>query len=366
MRRHSDSASIPERRALPRAANAADSFVPDLCDGPAVLTIIIIAELLALVLTLGPGHGFDEFWPVLGFTSMFVQWVALLSAGALCLMRRHLARLGPVAGGLAAFALLQAVALAVIGATRWATFHGPLAGLGAAAPIPPPPLWRDVLLCALISAAALRYFYVQHQARRRLEAQNRATVEALQARIRPHFLFNSLNTIAALVGRHSAPAEEAVLDLAELYRATLSGAEDLVPLAEELALCRQYLGIEQLRLGERLRVDWQLEQLPPSARIPPLSLQPLVENAVYYGIEPRAEGGSLLISGERTGERLLLRVRNPLPLQRGRRTGAGTRIALDNVRARLHAHFGDQGRLLVEETPDSYEARIEMPLRVAA
>src|SRR5690606_31316183 len=148
---------------------------------------------------------------------------------------------------------------------------------------------RSLGVAGIVAAVALRYLYMQHEWKRRLESESAARIEALQARIRPHFLFNSLNTIAAMIEAAPKAAEAAVEDLADLFRAALAANSRLVPLCDELALARGYLALEHLRLGERLQVEWDVDTLPVDALVPPLTLQPLLENAVYHGIEPRVE-----------------------------------------------------------------------------
>ena len=150
----------------------------------------------------------------------------------------------------------------------------------------------------MVTALALRYFYVTHEWRHNVELQAKARVHALQARIRPHFLFNSMNTIAALTRSNPARAEEAVQDLADLFRANLNEKRNQISLAEEIDVARTYQRMEQLRLGDRLHVDWKIDSLPTDALVPGLTLQPLLENAIYHGVEPRPDGGVVTVTGE--------------------------------------------------------------------
>src|SRR5690348_11150923 len=148
---------------------------------------------------------------------------------------------------------------------------------------------RNLVICAIVSALVLRYFYVLHQWKSNVRREAGARFEILQARIRPHFLFNSMNTIAALIRGRPEIAERAVVDLSDLFRVSLADAAAPVPLSEEVAVAKQYAGIESLRLGDRLKLEWWLDSVPAEARLPRLTLQPLIENAIYHGIEPRAE-----------------------------------------------------------------------------
>jgi two-component system sensor histidine kinase AlgZ len=180
--------------------------------------------------------------------------------------------------------------------------------------------------------------------------QARARVESLQARIRPHFLYNSMNTIAALTRSDAALAEEAVTDLADLFRANLSEQRGSITLKEELEVARIYQRIEQLRLGDRLTVRWLVTELPMRALVPSLMMQPLLENAIYHGVEPRREGGVVEVSGRVAGEMIELTVSNPLP-DAGHIGHAGNGIALDNIRERLQLLYA--GRASVDAGPNN-------------
>jgi two-component system sensor histidine kinase AlgZ len=214
-------------------------------------------------------------------------------------------------------------------------------------------------MAGLVAAAALRYAYVAAQWRQGVAASARAQFDALQARIRPHFLFNSMNTIAALIRSRPADAETAVEDLSDLFRAALRDDRGTSTLVEELELAQRYLAIEQLRLGTRLRVVAELPDLP-HLETPLLLLQPLVENAVIHGIECLPSGGTLTLRATRGAGTVTIEVHNPRPTER--RPSRGTGTALDNVRRRLAYHFGDRARMEVDEGSDYYAVRIQLPL----
>jgi two-component system sensor histidine kinase AlgZ len=201
---------------------------------------------------------------------------------------------------------------------------------------------------------------VQHQWRRNVQAEARARLQALQSRIRPHFLFNSMNTIAGLTRERPELAEEVVEDLADLFRAGLADSRQRVGLGEEIEMARRYLRIEALRLGDRLRVDWRIGDLPLDLPVPPLILQPLLENAVYHGIEPRAEGGEIRVEGRREGGAVVFVLRNPVHGAAPRRR-EGHRMALENIRQRLALAYGDEGALTVRSTDGVFEVRIRLP-----
>src|SRR5690606_2309540 len=192
-----------------------------------------------------------------------------------------------------------------------------------------------LLLAAIFGGIVLRYFYIQQQLLTQEEAELTARIQALQSRIRPHFLFNSMNSIVSLIGSDPDRAERVVMDLSDLFRASLA-APGQVPLSQELNLCRQYIHIEQLRLGDRLNLQWQVGEFPEDCSIPSLLLQPVIENAIYHGIQPRSEGGTVEISVNARHNRMHITVRNPLP-RPADVAKPGDRIALANTRRRLQA-----------------------------
>ena len=190
-------------------------------------------------------------------------------------------------------------------------------------------------------------------------------LQALQARIRPHFLFNSINSVLSLVRTDPRRAEEALHDMADLFRVTMRDNRDLAPLVDEVELCRQYLELEKLRLGERLVVDWNVKSMPLDALAPPLMLQPLVENAVYHGIEPSSSPGTLSINIFLSRAEIHAILRNPYRA-RGPRHQTGNRMALDNIRERLALHFDAEASLESRVLPDAYEVHIRLPYRTLA
>jgi two-component system sensor histidine kinase AlgZ len=224
-----------------------------------------------------------------------------------------------------------------------------------------PFLLRNEGICVIVTAMLLRYFFVTHQWQKHVRAEARSRIEALQARIRPHFLFNSLNTIAALTRSDPARAEEAVEDLADLFRATLRDSHSPLRLKEELELTRIYQRIEALRLGERLQVSWEVTELPMRAFVPGLTIQPLLENAIYHGIEPLEHGGTVVVSGGVADGEIEISVTNPVEANRPASERAGNRLALDNIRQRLELAYGAHGSLAVEQRPDRYRVTVRFP-----
>ena len=221
----------------------------------------------------------------------------------------------------------------------------------------PSALERYWALVALTTSALLAYFHLRERALS--PALSEARLQALQARIRPHFLFNSINAVLSLIRQEPKRAEAALEDMADLFRVLMADNRELTPLVREIELCRQYLGIEQLRLGERLQVDWQIDAFPRDALVPPLVLQPLLENAVYHGIEPRSEPGTISIHVYALRDELHAVLRNPY--REANDHHAGNRMALANIRERLALHFDAEARLSVKASDDAYEVRIVMP-----
>ena len=332
-----------------------DLFLPDLCQIRSVFVLVMSGELLAFVLVLvAPGA---DAWQTLALASLFVQWVVLCSAAVLCSLRPLLAGMTDAVAGTLSYGLILLITGVVALLGHW--LLEPVAADGERMAF----VLRSLAVAAIVALVVLRYLYVVHAWHRRLESEAQARIDALQARIQPHFLFNSLNTIASMIPTAPAVAEAAVEDLADLFRASLAGDERLVPLGEELQLARGYLHMERLRLGERLQADWRVEALPADALIPPLTLQPLLENAVYYGIEPRLDGGRIEIDGERKGDRLRLRIRNPRPQQAGGPRRAGHGMAQANIRERLALAFGKAASLTLRESGEDYQVELLLPYR---
>jgi two-component system, LytTR family, sensor histidine kinase AlgZ len=230
------------------------------------------------------------------------------------------------------------------------------------------PLPGSVLIVWLVwgvVAAALLLAYFDLRARALSPAITEARLQALQARIRPHFLFNSINAVLSLVRSEPERAEIALQDMADLFRVLMRDNRELAPLADELELCRQYLELEQLRLGERLTVDWNLKSMPGDALVPPLVLQPLLENAVYHGIEPSSEPGTVSINVFLTRGEVHMILRNPYRKDGGRHH-SGNKMALGNVRERLALHFDAEASLESRVARDGYEVHIRLPYRTAA
>jgi len=327
-------------------------FLPNFCGMQMVFVVVIIAELAAIVISLAPlNTPMTERWAHLGLISLFVQWCALASCAALCLLRRYLCRMTNVQVSLFSYFVILLVITLVSEGAFWLVHHQ---GVHETA-------WhwkflaRNLLIGLIITGPILRYFYVQHQWRRNIRAESESRLQALQSRIRPHFLFNSMNTIVSLTRNQPEQAEQVVENLADLFRASLSDARQRVTLSEEFDLCQRYLEIEKLRLGDRLTVKWQTDALPQDAQLPSLLIQPLIENAIYHGIEPRTEGGTIEVEGHLADNQIQIDIRNPLQPQ------AGNRLAQDNIRERLLACYEKPSRLEIDESNQRYQVRLIFP-----
>jgi len=332
--------------------------LPEFCDFRVVFAVMVLAQLVACVVSLtSPGRTVGT-WRGFALTSLYVQWVAVASIGLLCVLRDWLGRAGVARGLALAWVMVMLVAAAGTAAAWWLDRRFAL-GLGSGYALHRLQL-EAMGVSALVAAAALRYLYIQAEWQREVRAQAESRVRALQARIRPHFLFNSMNTIASLIPLRPEEAELAVEDLADLFRGALGERQD-TDLATELDLVRRYFHIEQLRLGERLRLDWRIDEVPGDARVPPLLLQPLVENAIYHGIQPRTEGGTVTVSGGLDRDRVWITIENPLPGVEQPVRGGGNQMAQQNIEQRLRYFYKGRGRLEINRQPDSYRVTLGFP-----
>ena len=347
------------------SARAGETWLPDLCRLPRLATMFGVAELAVLVLALAPDGG--AHWNPQRFVSAsgFALWLALTIAVLLCVARRQISRLPIALGSLVAVA--AAALIAMLGA---ALLHELDRSLGYGL-IPSSVRLADfafgsAAIAALITAVVLRYLFVIDGWQAQVRASARAEADALQARIKPHFLFNSMNTIASLVRVDPVVAERAVLDLSDLFRAALGAGESDSCLREEVELAERYLAIEALRLGPRLQVKWRrVEPLPWTLVLPRLMLQPLLENAVVHGIAPLPEGGCVEIDIGVFGETLQIIVYNPArPPDPDGSTGA--RHAQRSIGHRLAFAFGPRARMTSHWQDGYYRCELSIPVDAQA
>ena len=337
----------------PALRTPAPSTLDALWRPTALMAVILAGEALALILALAPADNGD--WLVrFGLASLGIQWIALGTLCVLYLTRRLLARL-PVqwvawtclATLLGMTVLVSAAAWGVIGLTSGIE-HGRTAFMA-----------RMLGLALVVGLLALLTYQNYWRARQLAVRAKQLELEALQARIRPHFLFNTLNTGAALVHARPADAERLLLDLADLFRCALRGPQQ-IPLSEELALTRRYLEIEALRFGDRLRLGWDLPETMPEVLVPSLSIQPLAENAIRHGIERRPDGGAVDVAVRLFGDRVEITVANDMPGTTG--GGGGHAVGLASARERVHALTDGRGRVESRVEAGRYIATMTLPL----
>lgn len=344
-------------------------FLPNLCGTQALFLLVLVAELLALLLTIAD-HGLDHFnWDSLALVSVQLQWIVIFSALGLCRLRHWLGNLSQLQAGAISYGLVLAITLVLCLLGQWLLYvvsglifltdhHFQLDGWQ---------LLDNLAIAAIVGGVMLRYLYLQQQLHNQRDAEMQARIQALQSRIRPHFLFNSMNSIASLISSAPDTAERVVEDLSELFRASLA-EPSVIPLERELALCKHYLDIEQLRLSSRLVVDWQIESYDPQLKIPSLMLQPLVENAIFHGIEPLPQGGTITVKVSQNDKLLRIVITNPYPLRKksapSEPNGRHNSMALDNIRRRLTAHYGSGARLSSSAENGLFTTYIFCPLMV--
>ena len=320
--------------------------LPNFCNlGVMLRSLVVVNLLLAAGAVLHAPDVASIGTSFMGLAA-FGEPILLLSLAALCAARPFLHGLG-YARSIAAVAAFEAV-------LAWAVGHV-LARVLPAGPALP---WPQLALLALF-ATGFTLAYFDLRARALSPAIAEARIQALQARIRPHFLYNSINAVLSLIRSEPRRAERALEDLADLFRVLMADNRTLAPIGNEVELVRQYLALESLRLGERLRVRWNLDAMRTDALVPPLLLQPLVENAVYHGIEPSESGGEIEIDVQVAEGQLLMSLSNPYP--GGGRHSAGNKMALVNIRERLQLHFDAEATMRSEVKDGMYKVTIRMP-----
>ena len=343
-----------------KRSNNQSVFLPDLCTIRLVFAVIIISQLFAFVLVINPNRNLSINWLQLSLVSLFIQWCALTSCAVLCVLRNSLGRFTDGFAGFLSYMIILIIIYIISELTYFALAL---------------PAWEyinqsrlsflmhNLFIGAVISGPVLRYFYIQHQWELKVTAESRARFAALQARIHPHFLFNSLNTIASLTRTNPELAETAVENLSDLFRISLRDNEKPHTIMEECRLCRRYIDIESLRLGERMKINWNIDAIPDDALIPPLTLQPLLENAIYHGIEPLAEGGTIEVKGDFEQNKLLKKtisivISNPLPANNKQH---GNQMALDNIKQRIQSFYHNKAVLETQVTDDCFTVSLQFP-----
>lgn len=326
--------------------NRLSARLPDFRNLGVCLRILVLVNVMAFIAAMLQSSSLTEGMDNLTELSAFLQPVLLLSLLLLYGGSRVLARM-PYWAGITTIVLVE---LALANAAHMVAVN--MFELASAMP-----LIRTLFITLVITGVVLYYFHLRYRALS--PAIIEARLQALQARIRPHFLFNSINAVLSLMRSQPKKAETALEDMADLFRVLMADNRDLVPLAQELALCRQYLALEKLRLDERLNVIWQIDNMPPDALIPPLVLQPLLENAVYHGIEPLPDGGDIHINIYSNRDQVHLILTNPYHPLKDRTSG--NKMALTNIQERLALHFDAEASMNTAVNNDRYEVHIAIP-----
>ena len=329
--------------------NRLPDALPDFRNMGIILRIVLLVNGMALSAAIAQATSWLDIVQCMLAISALLQPALLSSLLLLYVFNSLFARLPYWKG--AAIVLLLAVMVTLAVYHLGGGLYAPLIGYGYFH------LWRYALSSAAVAALLLAYFRLRAHALS--PALHKARLQALQARIRPHFLFNSINAVLGIVRADPKRAETALEDMADLFRMAMAHDGALVSARQEMTLARQYLELEKLRLGERLKVNWHTEDMPEDALLPPLMLQPLLENAVYHGIEPLTEGGTIDIRLYRSGNEIHLEMYNPRQEQGGHHVGH--KMALTNIRERLALQFDLEARYTVEMGKDFYRVNIMLP-----
>lgn len=329
-------------------------YPPSFCRLRLLLAVVAVTQISVLLIGVGGLAESGLLW--LGVVSLYAQGLALISVAGVCISRAWLGRLTARGAWLGSWVVAVLVALAF---SYTAGIVGTVLQLGPGREGFAMFVLQSVMAVALVSVALFRYMFVRALWRAQLLAESEARVQALQARIRPHFLFNSLNTIASLIPDDPAGAERATEDLADLFRGSMRRTDSPISLAEELDLAEKYLQMEQRRLGQRIRINWQVDELPSGASVLPLTLQPLLENAVAHGIQPRVDGGEVRVYGRSEKDNIVITISNPLGPENHISPGNG--MALVNIRERLQLAFGSDASLITHQDDKQFFAILSLP-----
>jgi two-component system sensor histidine kinase AlgZ len=339
-------------------------FLPNFCTGEVVFNVVVVAEMLAIVINLIIPRNFLAATALrdLLLISIFIQWVALAGTAVLCYTRKYLNRLPNLRALGAAYLLLLLTTFVVSECVVWLLWA--LGRLNSARPA-----WYadfhilNLTISAIINGLLLRLFLAKHELQSRTLSEARARLQALQSRIRPHFVFNSMNIIASLTRSAPEKAEAAIEDMADLFRMMLSQDEMLVPVKNEIDVAKKYLALEALRLDNRLTVNWDIGKFPRKAVMPVLTLQPLLENAIRHGIEELPAGGAIDVRLREENDRIYIRVANPLPKTRPKKAKSTPGQSLDNMRQRFQSHYGEQATLTSAEENGLFTVTVVLPIR---
>lgn len=320
--------------------------LPNLQNVGILLHILVGINLFALIASMVLSNQFSDFLPIFTGFSTILQPLLLLSISVLYVLYPLLKKLA-YWHSIVIILIIEILVSALIALlfTRYLVIENGFT------------TYRIISLTVISTTAMLYYFDLRQRAFS--PAITEARLQALQARIRPHFLFNSINAVLSLIRSQPKRAETALEDMADLFRVLMAENRDLVPLEKEIALCKQYLNIESLRMEDRLRVNWQISGAPDHVLIPPLILQPLVENAVYHGIEPIAEGGDITVSIQHKTDVLVIKISNPYHGKNNHHMG--NKMALNNIKERLTLHFDLEASISHRINRHEYVVTLRIP-----
>lgn len=322
--------------------------LPDFRNLGVILRVTLLAEMLRLLMTIVTAPDLAGAYAQFTAQGLLYEPALLISLLALYVLAPLIRRI-PYAAGLVLILAMVLVIVLVLQLGLRMLLPGQLSES----------LWRNALLAVTVSGALLAYLNWRHLRLSPSLAESR--LMALQARIRPHFLFNTLNSVLGLIREDPKRAEAMLENLADLFRAVMADSRALVPFSQELELAKAYVAIEEIRFGPRLRVNWSCDAAPADALVPPLMLQPLVENAVLYGVAPLEAGALIRVEAYQDDLNLVVLVRNPIPEDAQIREG--NRIALDNIRERLALHFDVEARLKVGAVNGEFVVSVRIPVK---
>lgn len=353
----------PPRFAIPLDWQRPATWLPDFCTTPVVVKIVLLSGLALILVQVAPNESPRAHITQLTVGMLYVLALNGLMVAALCRTGAWLREKTSYAAVLWTFALV--IGLTAMGSLA-AFWLDHALGLGATIDVAMFDQFviGNSIFAAVLWGVILRYFYVNGEHQRQIKAQAEARFEALEARIRPHFLFNSLNTIASLIPTRPDQAEQAIENLADLFRVAIRPGLGPSNLAQEIELAKRYLEIEALRLGDRLVVDWRIDAADLTQPMPTLLLQPLVENAVLHGVAKLRSGGAVTIEVAQDHTHLRLQVSNPLPEAPATPAAlklSGSGVALANIKQRLALQYGDLASLRIEVSPSRYRVEVILP-----
>jgi two-component system sensor histidine kinase AlgZ len=333
---------------MPRTSSFSNVSLPDFRNLGVILRVTLLAEMLRLLMTIVTAPDLAGAYAQFTAQGLLYEPALLISLLALYVLAPLIRRI-PYAAGLVLILAMVLVIVLVLQLGLRMLLPGQLSES----------LWRNALLAVTVSGALLAYLNWRHLRLSPSLAESR--LMALQARIRPHFLFNTLNSVLGLIREDPKRAEAMLENLADLFRAVMADSRALVPFSQELELAKAYVAIEEIRFGARLRVNWSCDNAPADALVPPLLLQPLVENAVLHGVAPLEAGAQISVEAYEDERNLMVFVRNPVPEEAQIREG--NRIALDNIRERLALHFDVEARLKVDTVNGEFVVSVRIPIK---